>query len=70
VDIDPMRVNRDAAAIANEVIQHLTALNTAQVTVTIEIQADIPDGVPDDVIRTVSENCRTLKFSSQEFEED
>lgn len=70
VDIDPMRVNRDAAAIANEVIQHLTALNTAQVTVTIEIQADIPDGVPDDVIRTVSENCRTLKFSSQGFEED
>ena len=70
VDVDPMRVNRDAAAIANEVIQHLTSLNGAKVTVNIEIQADIPDGVPDDVVRTVTENCRTLKFTSQGFEQE
>jgi len=28
------------------------------------------DGVPDNVVRTVSENCRTLNFISQGFEEE
>jgi predicted AAA+ superfamily ATPase len=69
VDIDAMRINRDASAIANEVIQHLTALNGATVKITLEIEAEIPEGVPDDVARTVMENCRTLKFNNQSFEQ-
>ena len=28
----------------------------------------VPDGVPDNVVRTVTENCRTLKFNHQGFE--
>ncbi len=58
VDLDAVRINRDAALIANEVIQHLTRLNGVQVKITLEIEASIPDGAPDDVIRTVMENCR------------
>jgi hypothetical protein len=69
VAIDAMRINRDASAIANEVIQHLTALNDATVKITLEIEAEIPEGVPDDVARTVVENCRTLKFNTQSFEQ-
>jgi predicted AAA+ superfamily ATPase len=69
VEIDAMRINRDAPAIANEVIQHLTALNGAKVKITLEIEAEIPEGVPDDVARTVMENCRTLKFNKQSFEQ-
>jgi predicted AAA+ superfamily ATPase len=69
VDMDAMRINRDAPAIANEVIQHLTALNGAKVKITLEIEAEIPEGVPDDVARTVIENCRTLKFNNQSFEQ-
>ena len=38
--------------------------------VTLEVQARVPGGVPDNVVRTVSENCRTLKFNSQHFEKD
>jgi hypothetical protein len=38
------------------------------VKVTLEIEAEIPSGAPDQVVRTVTENCRTLKFSSQGFE--
>lgn len=34
----------------------------------IEIEAEIPSGVPDHVVRTVTENSRTLKFTSQGFE--
>ena len=34
-----------------------------------EIQAELPLGAPDQVVRTVPENCRTPKFSSQGFEQ-
>ncbi|KAB0240548.1 ATP-binding protein [Microcystis aeruginosa EAWAG127a] len=68
VSIDPLRINRDAPAITNEIIQHLTRLSGARVKVTLEIEAEIPDGAPDDVVRTVTENCRTLKFNNQSFE--
>lgn len=70
IEIDPLRINRDASAIANEIIQHLTRLNGASVKITLEIEAEIPEGVPDDVVRTVTENCRTLKFKDQSFEQE
>ena len=63
-----MRVGRDAGTIAEEVISHLKALVGANVTVTLEISAHVPDGVPDNVVRTVNENSRTLRFSSHGFE--
>ena len=66
--LDSTRVGRDASRIADEVIAHLAGLVGAEVTVTIEIEAAIPDGAPDNVVRTVTENSRTLKFTSQGFE--
>jgi len=51
------------------VLQHLAGLLHAEVEVTLEIRAKVPDGVPEHVIRTVTENCRTLRFITQEFEE-
>lgn len=35
-----------------------------------EISAQIPDGTPENVVRTVSENCDTLHFTSYGFEEE
>jgi hypothetical protein len=69
VNLDPLRTSRDVGNIAQEIIQHLTAMSGSKVEITLEIEADLPDGAPDDVVRTVSENCRTLKFTSQGFEE-
>ncbi len=66
--LDSARVGRDASRIADEVIAHLAGLIGAEVTVTIEIEAAIPSGAPDNVVRTVTENSRTLKFTSQGFE--
>jgi hypothetical protein len=68
VELNASRVSRDAGKIADEVIAHLVGLMRANVKVTLEIEADIPDGVPDHVVRTVSENCRTLQFKSSGFE--
>jgi hypothetical protein len=42
----------------------------AEVTVTLEIEAKLPSGATDQLVRTVTENSRTLKFNSQGFERD
>jgi len=66
--LDPSRVGRDAGLIAENVISHLASIVGADVKVTLEIEAKIPDGAPDHVVRTVTENSRTLKFTDQGFE--
>ena len=70
VTLDPMRIGRDAGRIADEVVAHLAGLVGADVRVTLEIEAEIPSGAPDHVVRTVTENSRTLKFESQGFERE
>ena len=64
VRIDPTRAGRDAGKIADEVLAHLGGVVGASVKVTLEIEADIPAGAPDHVVRTVTENSRTLKFEA------
>lgn len=68
--LDATRVGRDASKIAEEVIAHLAGIVGARVNVTIEIEAELPDGAPDNVVRTVTENSRTLKFTSLGFEKE
>ncbi len=63
-------MGRDAGRIADEVIAHLAGLVGAKVTVALEIEATAPSGVPDQVVRIVTENSRTLKFDSHGFEEE
>ncbi|MFN8473888.1 MAG: Swt1 family HEPN domain-containing protein [Anaerolineae bacterium] len=68
VTLDTTHIAKDTNAIADAVIQHLASLVGAKVRVTLEIEADIPDGAPENVVRTVTENCRTLKFTDHGFE--
>jgi hypothetical protein len=68
--LDATRVGRDASRIAEEVIAHLESLGGADVRVTLEIDARLPNGVPNNVVRIVTENCRTLKFESHGFEKE
>lgn len=70
VNLDPLRLNRDVGQVADEVIQHLTSLNNAKIRITLEIDADIPEGIPEDVVRTVLENCKTLKFEQQTLDSE
>lgn len=70
IKLDALRLRRDAGLIADEVIQHFASLVGAEVEITLEVQASIPNGVPDNVARTVTENCRVLKFTTQEFEHE
>jgi predicted AAA+ superfamily ATPase len=70
VTLDSTRVGLDASRVAEEVIAHLTGLVGAKVTVTLEVEAQIPSGASDQVVRVVTENSRALKFTSQGFERE
>ena len=68
VEIDADRAGRDMGRIAEEVLQHLTTLPRSKVRVVVEIEAEIPEGVPDGIKRIVSENGQTLRFKAHGFE--
>jgi predicted AAA+ superfamily ATPase len=70
VSLDPARVGRDASLIADEVIANLAGQVGAEVTVTLEIEASLPGGASDQIVRTVTENSRALKFTSHGFESE
>jgi len=70
VAINPRLMAGEAGKIMDEVVKHLTTLYGANVQVTLEIQASIPNGVPEGTVSTVEENCRTLRFEGFGFEEE
>ena len=70
VDLDPLAVGKEAGKIAEAVIGHLAGFSGAEVKVSIEIEATADSGFSEQIARTVSENSRTLKFRSHEFESE
>ncbi len=70
ISLDPLRAGPVAGEIAEEVVSHLMALMRSNVEITLEIQAEMPDGAPEHVVRTVTENARTLGFTHHAFEEE
>ena len=70
VAIDTLRAGKAVGEIAEEVVSHLAGLVGSKVALTLEIEAEIPDGAPQHVVRTVTENARTLRFKSHGFEEE
>jgi len=69
VSLNSMRVGRDASQIAEEVIGRLIRLDGANVSITLEIQADLPNGIADSDKRVISENGNTLGFEDHGFED-
>jgi uncharacterized protein len=69
VELDPNRLGRDAGRISDEVLTHLTGLVGSKARIMLEIDIEVPDGVPEDKVRVISENCNTLKFKGHGFEE-
>ncbi|NLE53142.1 MAG: ATP-binding protein, partial [Chloroflexi bacterium] len=70
VAVDSQRVNREMGLIVEEVIQRLTSLTGCDVEIHLEISARRPEGFDEAIVRTISENSRTLKFTSHSFEAD
>ena len=55
---------------SDSVIAHLSGVMGANVRLTLEIEVDIPNGTPEQVVRIVTENSRTLKFDDSGFESE
>jgi hypothetical protein len=68
VELDATRTGRDAGRIAEQVIVRLLGVPGAKVRVTMEIDAEMPDGAPEAVVKNITEDCRTLHFDSFGFE--
>lgn len=68
VKVNPERYARDFSRIAQEVLQHLAAVDDTDLEVTVEISAANEAGFPADKVRVVTENAATLRFDQHGFE--
>jgi predicted AAA+ superfamily ATPase len=69
VSLEPVRLIRDVGDIAEAIVRQLGKAGKTEIRITIEVDADCESGFPEDVQRTVTENARTLRFESHEFED-
>lgn len=67
--LDNTRINRDVSRLVEEIINHLTSLEGSKVEISLEVTAEVKDGIPTPTVRTVTENCRTLKINNFGFEQ-
>lgn len=70
VKLDNTRVNKNVNDYLTEVIQHLMSVDGADVELMLEVSVSAPSGIPSSTVRTVSENCRTLKIQNFGFEDN
>lgn len=66
--LDNVRINKDVNTYVQEIIQHLNAVDGAEVELRLEVEVMAPKGMPSGTVRTVSENCRTLKVTDFGFD--
>ncbi len=59
--LDTTRIGRDVQKLVEEVVSPLTSVDGAQVEVSLEVKVKSPDGLSKQLVRTVYENCRTLR---------
>lgn len=67
--LDNTRVNRDIQNSLQEIIQHLMAVEDSQVELKLDGEVTSRNGIPSSTVRTVSENCRTLKVEDFGFDD-
>jgi hypothetical protein len=63
--LSPDRPARDMAKIIEGVIDQLTNIPGADVTIRVEIDAEVPSGLDRNKVRTLTENANTLKMEKQ-----
>lgn len=68
--LDNTRINRDVQKFAEEVINNLTSTDGSSVEVSLEIRAKVSNGFSDSTVRTVNENCATLKAKTYGFDDN
>lgn len=67
-ELDSVRINRDVNRILEEVTSHL-ANSGMKLKFRLEVSGESPDGVDQQTVRTVVENCMALKIRDFHFDE-
>ena len=68
--LDSTRVVKNVGNLMDEVINHLMQVEGAKVTIELHVEAEMEDGTPVPIVRTVTENCRALKVEDFGFSEN
>ena len=68
--LDNTRVNKNVNDYLTEIIQHLMSVDGADVELFLEVSVSAPDGIPSSTVRTVTENCQTLKIQNFGFDDN
>lgn len=66
---DVMDIHRVISTYVDEIIRHLMQVEGANVQLKLEVEVNAPDGIPSSTVRTVSENCKTLKITDFGFDD-
>ncbi len=66
-DLDDTRIIKDVNKYVEEIIQPLQDLAGVKIELKLIVEVNAPDGIPSDTMRTVGENCSTLKIKDFEF---
>jgi len=68
VEVNPSTAKMRLVQLAEEIISVLSSDPNAELKVTMEISADFPNGVSDQIKRAVSENANSLGFKTKDWE--
>lgn len=68
--LDSTRVVKNVGNLMDEVINHLMQVEGSKVTIELHVEAEMEDGTPVPIVRTVTENCRALKVEDFGFSEN
>ncbi|WP_020558458.1 ATP-binding protein [Thiofilum flexile] len=69
IQIDPLTAKMKFAQIIEEVVEQFTTRPNTQLNIVVEIRADSPNGFDTALQQTIKENCNTLKFDTNEFDD-
>jgi uncharacterized protein len=68
VEVSPATAKMRLVQLAEEIISNLAADPQAELKITVEINADFPNGATDQIKRAVSENAKSLGFKTSTWE--
>jgi hypothetical protein len=68
VEVNPSTAKIRLVQLAEEIINHLASDSQADLKITVEINADFPNGASDQIKRAVSENAKSLGFKTWTWE--
>jgi len=68
VEVNPATAKMRLVQLAEEIISNLAADPQAELKITVEINAEFPNGATDQIKRAVSENAKSLGFKTSSWE--